>query len=49
MMRGHGGAAAEGERVPDNAVGTLSQLFRHRVSLIDDEILVKDLEDLAAL
>jgi hypothetical protein len=43
------GAAAGSERVPDNAIGTLSQLFRHRVSLIDDEVLVKDLEDLAAL
>ena len=35
--------------LPDDAVGALAQLFGNRISLIDDEVLVKDLEDLASL
>jgi hypothetical protein len=32
-----------------NAVGALSQLFGHRVPLVDNEVLVEDFEDLTAL
>ena len=47
MLRG---TEKEGSaRIPDNAVGTLAQLLGHRVPLVDDEVLVEDLEDLAAL
>ena len=54
---GHGGyatAAAGGEGgrrcdVPDDPVGTLAQLLGDVVALINDEILVKDLEDLPTL
>lgn len=35
--------------IPDNAVGALAQLLGHSVSLIDNEFLVENLEDLAAL
>jgi hypothetical protein len=34
--------------LPNDPVCTLSQLFGHSVSLIDNEVLVEDLEDLAA-
>lgn len=34
---------------PNDPVGSLTQLFGHIVALVDDEVLVKDLEDLAAL
>lgn len=34
---------------PDDAVGTLSDLFCHSVALVDNKVLVKDLEDLASL
>ena len=34
---------------PNNAIGTLSKLFGDIVALVDHEILVEDLEDLAAL
>ena len=40
--------ALEPMYIPDNTVCTLSELFRHSVSVVDDEVLVKDLEDLAA-
>ena len=35
--------------IPDNAIGALAQLLRHGVPLIDDEVLVENLEDLASL
>ncbi len=35
--------------VPDNTIGSLAQLLGHRVSLINDKILVEDLEDLTSL
>lgn len=35
-------------RGADDTVGTLTQLFCNSVTLIDDEVLVEDLEDLAA-
>jgi hypothetical protein len=34
--------------LPNDTVCALSQLFGHSVSLIDNEVLVEDLEDLAA-
>lgn len=34
---------------PDDTVGTLSDLFRHSVALVDNKVLIKDLEDLASL
>lgn len=33
----------------DNTICTLTQLFRHRVPLVDDELLVEDLERLASI
>ena len=33
--------------VPDNAISTLSKLLGDGVALVDNEVLVKDLEDLA--
>jgi len=39
----------ESQGIPDNTISTLSKLFRHSISLIDDEVLVEDLEDLSAL
>ncbi len=33
--------------LPDNTIRTLAQLFCHSVPLIDGEVLVEDLEDLA--
>ena len=33
----------------NDAVGALTELLGHSVSLIDDEVLVEDLEDLPAL
>lgn len=33
----------------DNAIGALAQLFGDGIALVDDEVLVEDLEDLAAL
>lgn len=42
-------SAAELERgLPDNAISSLSKLFRNIVPLIHDEVLIEDLEDLAA-
>jgi hypothetical protein len=38
-----------GADIPDDAVGALAKLLGNRVALVDDEVLVKDLEDLAAL
>jgi len=38
-----------GKAVPDDTVCTLSQLLGHIVTLVDDELLIEDLEDLAAL
>lgn len=35
--------------LPDNAVGALAQLLGDGISLVDDEVLVKDLEDLPSL
>jgi len=37
------------DHIPDNAVCALAQLFCHCVSLIDNEVLAEDLEDLAPL
>lgn len=34
--------------IPNNAICTLAELFRHSVFLIDNEVLVEDLEDLPA-
>lgn len=34
---------------PNNTVSTLTQLLGHCIALIDDEVLVKDLEDFATL
>lgn len=34
--------------LPDNAISSLSKLFRNIVPLIHDEVLIEDLEDLAA-
>lgn len=34
--------------LPDNAVCALSQLFRHNIPLVHDEVLVEDLEGLSA-
>ncbi len=48
--------AAEGTRkkgreddgtIPHDAVGALAQFLGHGVALVDDELLVEDLEDLA--
>jgi len=33
--------------LPNNPIGSLSKLFRNRVALVNDEILIEDLEDLA--
>lgn len=33
----------------DNTIGALTKLFRDSVALVDNEVLVEDLEDLAAL
>lgn len=44
-----GKPAKENDRIPDNAVCALAQLFCHRISLIDNEVLVEDLEDLTPL
>lgn len=35
--------------IPYNAIGSLAQLLCYIVSLINNEVLVEDLEDLAAL
>lgn len=35
--------------IPDDTVGALAKLLRHHISLVDDEVLVEDLEDLPAL
>lgn len=35
--------------VPHYAIGSLSQFLGYVVSLVNDEVLVEDLEDLAAL
>lgn len=40
-------AACRCPSLPDNAVGALAQLLCHIVPLVDDELLVEDLEDLA--
>lgn len=37
------------DRVPDNSICPLTQLFGNIVTLVDDEVLVEDLEDLATL
>ena len=42
-------ASEETQISPYNAVGALSQLFRNGISLVDDKVLVKHLEDLSAL
>ncbi len=34
---------------PYNTIGSLAQLFCHNISLINNEVLVKNLEVLAAL
>ena len=34
--------------IPHNAICALSKLFRHRVPLVDNKILVEDFKDLAA-
>jgi hypothetical protein len=34
--------------LPDNTICALSQLFGHGVPLVDNEVLIEDLEDLAA-
>lgn len=35
--------------IPYDAIGTLSQFLGHRISLVNNEVLVEDLEDLPAL
>lgn len=37
-----------GRHVPNDAICTLTQLFCDSVSFVNDEVLVEDLEDLAA-
>ena len=37
------------QNVPDNTISTLSQLLCDGVSLVDNEVLVEDLEDLSSL
>lgn len=37
------------QSLPDDAVGALAKLLGDGVSLVDDEVLVEDLEDLASL
>jgi hypothetical protein len=34
--------------LPDNSVSTLTKLFSHRISLIDNEVLVENLEHLSS-
>ena len=34
---------------PNDPIGSLTQLFGYVIALVDDEVLVKDLEHLAAL
>ena len=34
--------------LPDNTISSLSKLFRNIIPLIHDEVLIEDLEDLAA-
>lgn len=41
--------AEETADLPDNAVRTLTQLLVHVISITDNEVLTKDLEDLATL
>lgn len=35
--------------IPNNTISSLAELLRDSISLVDDEVLVEDLEDLAAL
>lgn len=46
---GEGPSGEESQRLPDNAVRALSELLGDGVPVVDDEVLVKDLEDLASL
>lgn len=46
---GEGQSDEEGQRLPYDAVRALSQLLGDGVPVVDDEVLVKDLEDLASL
>lgn len=45
----HGGVSFGGALagLPDNSIGALTKLLGHSVALVDDEVLVEDLEDLA--
>jgi hypothetical protein len=45
----HPSPTAKSVDIPDDAVGTLAQLLGHIVPLVDNELLVEDLEDFAAL
>jgi hypothetical protein len=44
-----GSESAEKADVPNYPISTLTQLLGHIVSLVNDEVLVEDLEDLASL
>lgn len=50
VMLGRGAIdAPRVKSLPDDAIGTLAEFLGHGVSLIDDKVLVKRLEDLASL
>jgi hypothetical protein len=36
------------EHIPNNSISTLTKLLRHRISIIDNEVLVENLEHLSA-
>jgi hypothetical protein len=44
-----GAKQSEMGHIPDNTISTLTQLLCHRVSLIDNKVLVEHLEHLSAL
>ncbi len=49
MMAGFAGLQGGSDNSPDDAVGSLAQFLGDRVSLVDDEVLVEDLENLSSL
>lgn len=49
LLDGHAFSRLVVGRGADNAIRALAHLFRDRVAFVDDEVLVEDLEDLAAV
>jgi hypothetical protein len=49
MIKSAYASSGKCDDLPDNAISSLAKLFCDGVSLVDDEVLVEDLEDLAAL